>query len=569
VRPLTGPPQPAEPYLEREPSPTRLPAGILSRQVTAVGQAGSTASDLPNVLTKDAGLTVADGKVIPPDIQLGVSPTAAVEMVNAAITFWARSAGSMQRGPTYSLGAFFSTTLTDRSQDAMTDPRVLFDTASGRWFALVFDLTRSETDLAVSATSDPRVGWVVFRFVSKGCPDYPRLGVSADTVVFTDNLFSACPGGSLLGGEVTVISKQALLAGSLATTDRAFYGPDSRYNAIAPAQPLSSLAGMFLVSTQNLTSVSLYSVTGPTQPSIPVATIPMSTLRPPPPIPQAGTAQTIDGSDERVQNAIWDQGTLWFAAGDSCTTSTDPTTRGCGRIAAISTTARTLVAENELALDQHRQVFYPTLMLDSSGNVVVLFSYSSAASDYASLGAVTRLPSGTFTSWTGITSGTSAYTLADRIGRNRWGDYFGAARDPSDPGLIWFAGEYASGSQSWATTVTSMRATGGTPPPAPVDTTAPRVRAVTSSGSRGKIAHLRYRLWEDSGKTRDMVQVVAAGRRIATIRTSLAAVTDGETYYVKWRVPAKIKTPARFCVTASDPSGNRSAQSCAGFRVRR
>src|SRR5205823_6394706 len=40
----------------------------------------------------------------------------------------------------------------------------------------------------------------------------------------------------------------------------------------------------------------------------------------------------------------------------------------------------------------------------------------------------------------------------------RYGDYFGAARDPSDPGIVWVAGEYGTAT-GWATFIAAMAQT--------------------------------------------------------------------------------------------------------------
>src|SRR5262249_6577834 len=128
----------------------------------------------------------------------------------------------------------------------------------------------TQTVMSISSTADPLGGGLIYHFNSSGCPDYPRLGVSSDLVVFTDSLFADCAGGSFIGGEVTVLSKQALLAGSLRAADLGRLGPNSSDAALAPAQPTSNQAGMFMASTRGGTATAfLYSVTSPSQTSIP------------------------------------------------------------------------------------------------------------------------------------------------------------------------------------------------------------------------------------------------------------------------------------------------------------
>src|SRR5207244_3104210 len=176
--------------------------------------------------------------VNPADVQLAAGPGTLVETVNTAIAIWTTGGATPQLVRSQHLGAFFSNASTNRTGDAMTDPRVIYDNVSGRFFAAVFDITRVELDVAVSATSDPDGAWTIYPLPSGGCPDQPRLGTSDAVVVVTDDQFSSCRGrGVFLGGEVNVLSKQDLLAAS-PSPRRSHFGPDNRFAAITPAQSL-------------------------------------------------------------------------------------------------------------------------------------------------------------------------------------------------------------------------------------------------------------------------------------------------------------------------------------------
>ena len=54
-----------------------------------------------------------------------------------------------------------------------------------------------------------------------------------------------------------------------------------------------------------------------------------------------------------------------------------------------------------------------------------------------------------------IAPGTSAYSLFDDDGRNRWGDYSGGAYDWTC-GHAWGAVQSATGAQSWKTTIAAL-----------------------------------------------------------------------------------------------------------------
>jgi hypothetical protein len=104
--------------------------------------------------------------------------------------------------------------------------------------------------------------------------------------------------------------------------------------------------------------------------------------------------------------------------------------------------------------------------------------------------------------------------------------------------------------------------------PAARDTTPPRVQAVTSYAARGSTAHLQYTLWEETGETREDINIVTSSRRIGSVHTSLGPIHSGTLYYANWKVPASVRGPVGFCVTAYDRAGNRSVESCAKLVIR-
>lgn len=102
------------------------------------------------------------------------------------------------------------------------------------------------------------------------------------------------------------------------------------------------------------------------------------------------------------------------------------------------------------------------------------------------------------------------------------------------------------------------------------DTSAPTVKALASAGKRGKAVRLRYRVRDDSGRSRETVTVKRGRRVLATVRGRLdAADADVLYYFVTWRVPKTLpKSTLTFCVQAFDAAGNSSSQSCASLRLR-
>jgi hypothetical protein len=119
------------------------------------------------------------------------------------------------------------------------------------------------------------------------------------------------------------------------------------------------------------------------------------------------------------------------------------------------------------------------------------------------------------------------------------------------------------------------------PPPAPPapprnpqagDRRKPTARALLSKGVRGRKVKLYYRVFDNRGQTRELVQVNRGRKVVWRLRTRFATTgARGKVYYVSWRSPrarGEKKPSYRFCVRAYDRAGNRSALSCAAIRLR-
>jgi len=108
--------------------------------------------------------------------------------------------------------------------------------------------------------------------------------------------------------------------------------------------------------------------------------------------------------------------------------------------------------------------YYPAVSLDSPGDLFVAYSASSPALDpgaYAVISPATSV--GSFSAPVTIAAGRAPY---DGTGGGqfvpRWGDYSAAAPDPSVPGNVWVAGEYApadAASGDWGTAAAQLSLT--------------------------------------------------------------------------------------------------------------
>jgi hypothetical protein len=283
-----------------------------------------------------------------------------------------------------------------------------------------------------------------------------------------------------------------------------------------------------------------------------------------PPTTSGLAQQPIDTNDDRILDSIWENDQLWFSGNTACVPPGDSLIRSCARVVELSTATRTVTTDNDLS-QRGAHLFYPAIRPDGSGDLVVVYG-ESGLSVQPEIVAVGRLPDGTLTSPVVIAQSASAY-----LGE-RYGDYFGAARDPANPGLVWVAGEAGTdvaGSRGWATTVASIAITApGAPLPPVIDVVPPLMRAVHTTGRAGKAVRLVFRSLGDGVGVRSVVTVSSKGAIVFKSTTATASLHSGQLYFVLWRPGKKLHGTLPYCVYSVSASGAPSTQSCSTVTLR-
>ena len=118
-----------------------------------------------------------------------------------------------------------------------------------------------------------------------------------------------------------------------------------------------------------------------------------------------------------------------------------------------------------------------------------------------------------------------------------------------------------------ATAVESLRKAIGTR--AKKDRVPPAVRALATTGSKGKPATLPYTVFDASGRSRQIVRVYGPALLLfTTIVTKYGKAKPRQSARVIWRVPLTLQTTRlQFCVVAEDAAGNQSRASCAPIHI--
>lgn len=159
---------------------------------------------------------------IPPDTMGAAGPSHLVAMLNTEVRIQNKTGAQASR---VTLDTFW-TSGTGLSGDPF-DPRISYDSMSGRWIAAADangGSASSQVWLAVSATSDPTGTWTFYSFGADAAfpsgttwADFPSLGINSKWIVVTNNMFTVAPGEDFVGVKMWVIDKATALAGGMLT----------------------------------------------------------------------------------------------------------------------------------------------------------------------------------------------------------------------------------------------------------------------------------------------------------------------------------------------------------------
>src|SRR5690242_2274164 len=184
----------------------------------------------PLSISRDDEFNFSCDDVVPPDTQFAAGPNAAVELVNDMGSIVSHGGGGTgYRGP-FDSNAFF---LLDSSGNdvwpgfIVTDPKIVYDAAYGRWYMTVGAFDRFNDGLvflAVSQSNDPGGNWWIYTALDQSTAqlfcDQPRLGFSYDNILIACDNFGTT--GMIPDPLYMVIGKSGAISGHLYEYDRSF-----------------------------------------------------------------------------------------------------------------------------------------------------------------------------------------------------------------------------------------------------------------------------------------------------------------------------------------------------------
>lgn len=349
------------------------------------------------------------------------------------------------------------------------DPRVVFDHASGRWFASSASNGQSAASnylVAVSASSDPTLAWTGFTIDADAANttwlDFPTLGLDADGVYLSGVMFTIAA-NAFDHDSIVSIPKADLLAGVPTIANRTVFAnenPSTRGSTLQPAVDYGASDGRGAILARDndvfsvLNRTSVLNAGGAGASLSTSSNINVPTTSAPPTAVQPAGVQDVDAGDDRFSSTVFEVGnSLWAVQ------SITSTNRAAIRWYEINETTNAVIQSGTIA-DASADYYYPSIAANAFGEVVIGFSRSNATagsgfvSSYAATG-TTASGVTTFGSPILLKQGTATYLNLDGT-RNRWGDYSATTLDPSNPHHFWTIQEWVSAANTWSTQVTEL-----------------------------------------------------------------------------------------------------------------
>ena len=353
----------------------------------------------------------------------------------------------------------------------VSDPRVLFDPLSQRWFASGLDLRRSTFEenrllLGVSKTSNPLDGWNTLAFdpdpATSFFSDFPTLGINANGVYLGANYFDL-GATAVVGKTVVAIPKLDLLSVTPTVTNRTGFGllsatvggltiqPSVNFDPTATQEHLLG-QGPLILRQLRVTGIDNASGPGP-------ATLGSTTNLSVPSYGPTGGLLQPDGTTS-LRNIDTRLGAMVYEVNGVLHSVQVTQVAGRSAIRWYRIAAATgLLLESGTLSEPGVDYSFPSIAANENGIVMVGFNKSSATEFVSSYAVAGETVSGvtTFGIPLLLKAGVANYHYFPVNGISRWGDFSSIGVDPTDSNVFWTNQEFVSALDVWSTQITAIR----------------------------------------------------------------------------------------------------------------
>ncbi len=489
-----------------------IPVCVVSASTLLLGHAAWAAGSYSLPVNFAAGSLSSSGYVsgfAPPDTNGAVGTANIAELINGQYLVYNKTLSGAANTPVFSenLKSFWKSALSSGDYSAaftpsgsatsvgISDPRIVYDPASGDWFASSITVPENSSgvsgsnDFLLAETADPLTGWHGITYAaqpsSTSTPefaDFPTLGVTANYVTLAGNMYTVPSTlnnftSSAANADVLVLPKSSVVAGAV-TGGQLFNYPFS--NLGFTNQPVNDYSGNTGHTTYLFSNYqqSAFNAVGYTEnlnqtnvvPGNPVsldinfnlATFNTQTGGPTAGAAQPGSANAIDSGDDRLSSSlVFANGQVWGAQ-----TIANPANSSISSLRIFGVTPATAdntspVLTNEIVLSDPNHpdssLYYGSIAVSTDSTVVIAFNESSGTQYVGAYAAVGHINgSGMLSLGTPflLKAGTATYTL--NTGTYRWGDYSTTVVDPTNPNAFWTFQELPAADGTWSTQVTEI-----------------------------------------------------------------------------------------------------------------
>jgi hypothetical protein len=408
---------------------------------------------------------IAQTTLTPPDNDVATGPSHVVAVVNARFAFYDKCGTNLYESN--------FATFVGNSTDFIFDPKVIYDTWSGRWFMICCVRNNSTLNswvlILYSDDNNPMGAWGYYYLdfrnlgvASNFWADYDDIGTDATGIYISANMFDwSSPSNIFQYSKLLCIKTSDLIDGGT-WCGWVFWNMTNPADAtkaftLRPTVMHSWPGFHWLVNSVSYggSFITLWKVSGDqcTGPTLTSYNIPTSLYDDPPAALQPNGSY-VDCGDARLLNAVYYSANIWTGHAIRYNWG-EPTDRS--NIQVFQFNPNTLALNYEGSFGAPGLYYaYPAVEFDTSLNGIVAFSRAGPAENPGSR--YVDLPAGG--PWGGsslLAAGASSYTGSSDAGTindpYRWGDYYGAALDPSDNRTIWMYGEYAVNAFNWGTRI--------------------------------------------------------------------------------------------------------------------
>jgi hypothetical protein len=427
--------------------------------------AGSEAAALSAEIGRDFTGRVVLGSGAPPDTMGAVGEAHIVELLNGGFSVYDKQDGTL-RERTSPLSAFWeSAGVTPIG--ASFDPRVAYDPASQRWFAVAADggpnYVSNNFLVAVSKTSDPTQGWSGFAIdadaTDLGWADFPQIGLDADALYLSGKILPLVTGAE--SNTFVVVPKQDLLAPVPTVAGATSFQRVSVGSSGFAPTPVVDLDGgglparFYAGTLTNLGQIQSSRIDGPVD--APTFTsgglVPIDFIGDPPAARQPGPKPDLDSGDGAFQSGVVRRNGI-----DWTVQSVGVDGRAAVRWIQIDP-VNDIVLDSGVITDPVLDLIYPSIAVNEFDEIVIGMSGSSET-DFVGAYAVAGAMAAGVTSFGDLIllePGVADYVrIRGDPPRNRWGDYSATVDDPSAPHHFWTFQEYVYAQDIHAIRITEL-----------------------------------------------------------------------------------------------------------------